>query len=179
GLQAWADRVDLGLLQAVSGEGLRGCARDPALGPRDEPGQPVHPLHRRVHGGAARPRRRSARRARRSPRGLARLQGARGERRGSRDDSRRSSLRVDRVLNGHGFEVGWLPASLRISWVSSRICFDRSISVTFWPSSSCTVRLCRFATTWCFASDRFWLISTNVERKIASSETIIVSSPYG
>jgi hypothetical protein len=29
------------------------------------------------------------------------------------------------------------------------------------------------------ASARFWLISTNVERKIASSETIIVKRPYG
>ena len=30
-----------------------------------------------------------------------------------------------------------------------------------------------------FAVRRFWLIITNVDRKIASSETIIVSSPYG
>jgi hypothetical protein len=30
-----------------------------------------------------------------------------------------------------------------------------------------------------FASALFWLIITNVERKIASSETIIVSRPYG
>ena len=30
-----------------------------------------------------------------------------------------------------------------------------------------------------FASARFWLIITNVDRKIASSETIIVSSPNG
>jgi hypothetical protein len=30
-----------------------------------------------------------------------------------------------------------------------------------------------------FASALFWLIITKVERKIASSETIIVSSPYG
>ena len=28
-------------------------------------------------------------------------------------------------------------------------------------------------------SARFWLIITNVERKIASSDTIIVSNPYG
>ena len=27
--------------------------------------------------------------------------------------------------------------------------------------------------------NRFWLMSTKVERKIASSETIMVSSPYG
>ena len=30
-----------------------------------------------------------------------------------------------------------------------------------------------------FASARFWLIITKVERKIASSETIIVSRPNG
>ncbi len=35
------------------------------------------------------------------------------------------------------------------------------------------------ASTSRLASARFWLIITNVERKIASSETIIVSSPYG
>jgi hypothetical protein len=29
------------------------------------------------------------------------------------------------------------------------------------------------------ASARFWLIITKVERKIASSDTIIVSRPYG
>jgi len=33
------------------------------------------------------------------------------------------------------------------------------------------------ATTCCLVSARFWLIITNVERKIASSETIIVSRP--
>jgi hypothetical protein len=35
------------------------------------------------------------------------------------------------------------------------------------------------ATTCRFASARLWLIITNVERKIASSETIIVSRPNG
>ena len=35
------------------------------------------------------------------------------------------------------------------------------------------------ATTCRFASARFWLIITKVERKIASSETIIVRRPYG
>ena len=30
-----------------------------------------------------------------------------------------------------------------------------------------------------FSSARFWLIITNVDRKIASSDTIIVSRPYG
>ena len=38
---------------------------------------------------------------------------------------------------------------------------------------------CWSAITCRFASARFWLIITNVERKIASSETIIVSSPNG
>ena len=33
--------------------------------------------------------------------------------------------------------------------------------------------------TWRLASALFWLIITNVERKIASSETIIVSRPKG
>jgi len=33
--------------------------------------------------------------------------------------------------------------------------------------------------TWRLASARFWLISTKVERKIASNETIMVSRPYG
>jgi hypothetical protein len=37
---------------------------------------------------------------------------------------------------------------------------------------------CR-ANTSRFSSARFWLIITNVERKIASSETIIVSRPNG
>ena len=42
-----------------------------------------------------------------------------------------------------------------------------------------TVLHCSLAITWRFASARFWLIITKVERKIASSETIIVSRPYG
>ena len=33
--------------------------------------------------------------------------------------------------------------------------------------------------TWRLASARFWEIITKVERKIASSETIIVSRPNG
>src|SRR6266540_791865 len=45
-----------------------------------------------------------------------------------------------------------------MAWVSSRIWSDM---------------------TWRFSSARFWLISTNVDRKMASSETIIVSSPKG
>ena len=49
----------------------------------------------------------------------------------------------------------------------------------FCESSSCTVFHCASAITWRFASARFWLIITNVDRKIASSETIIVSSPNG
>src|SRR4051794_7284296 len=49
----------------------------------------------------------------------------------------------------------------------------------FCLSSSCTVIHCWLAITCRFASARFWLIITNVERKIASSDTIIVSSPYG
>jgi hypothetical protein len=46
-------------------------------------------------------------------------------------------------------------------------------------SSSWTVDHCWFASTSRFASARFWLIITKVERKIASRETIIVSRPYG
>ena len=42
-----------------------------------------------------------------------------------------------------------------------------------------TVCHCWSATTCRFASARFWLIITKVERKIASSETIIVRRPYG
>ena len=38
---------------------------------------------------------------------------------------------------------------------------------------------CSSAITCRFASARFWLIITNVDRKIASSETIIVNSPNG
>jgi hypothetical protein len=45
--------------------------------------------------------------------------------------------------------------------------------------SSCTVTHCWSAITWRFASARFWEIITKVERKIASSETIIVSRPKG
>jgi hypothetical protein len=33
--------------------------------------------------------------------------------------------------------------------------------------------------TWRFSSARFWLIITNVDRKMASSDTIIVSRPNG
>jgi hypothetical protein len=42
-----------------------------------------------------------------------------------------------------------------------------------------TVCHCWSAITCRFASALFWLINTKVERKIASSETIIVSNPYG
>jgi len=45
--------------------------------------------------------------------------------------------------------------------------------------SSWTVFHCWSAMTCLFASAQFWLIITNVERKIASSETIIVSNPNG
>ena len=65
------------------------------------------------------------------------------------------------------------------AFVSSRICLESASSCSFWPSSSCTVCHCWFASTWRFSSARFWLIITNVERKIASSETIIVSRPKG
>src|SRR5207248_7289472 len=57
--------------------------------------------------------------------------------------------------------------------------FESSRSSRFCLSSSLTVFHSRFATTWRLASARFWLIVTKVERKIASSETIIVSSPNG
>ena len=65
------------------------------------------------------------------------------------------------------------------AFVSSRIWFEMSSSWRFCWSSSCTVFHCWLAITWRFASARSWLIITNVDRKIASSETIIVSSPNG
>ena len=49
--------------------------------------------------------------------------------------------------------------------------------LTVLGSSSCTVCHSWSATTCCLAAARFWLIITKVDRKIASSETIIVSSP--
>src|ERR1700745_2238169 len=65
------------------------------------------------------------------------------------------------------------------SFVNSRICFERASSSSFWRSSSLTVFHWSSAITCRLASARFWLIITNVDRKIASSETIIVSSPNG
>ena len=50
---------------------------------------------------------------------------------------------------------------------------------SFWCSSVCTVCHWASASTWRRASARFWLIMTKVDRKIASSETIMVSSPNG
>jgi len=35
------------------------------------------------------------------------------------------------------------------------------------------------ARTWRFSSARFWLIIMKVERRMASSDTVIVSSPKG
>ena len=57
-------------------------------------------------------------------------------------------------------------------WVSVSRCWFCSSSfwITFHWWSESTSR---------FASARFWEIITNVERKIASSETIIVSRPNG
>ena len=64
-----------------------------------------------------------------------------------------------------------------IAFVSLRISFERLSSSSFCRSSSLTVCHCWSAITWRLASARFWLIITKVERKIASSETIIVSRP--
>ncbi len=50
---------------------------------------------------------------------------------------------------------------------------------SFWRSSACTICHSWSARTWRFSSARFWLIITNVDKKMASSETIIVSSPKG
>jgi hypothetical protein len=63
--------------------------------------------------------------------------------------------------------------------VSPRICCESPSSCLFCSSSSCTVLHYWSAMTCRLASARFWLIMTKVERKIASSETIIVSSPNG
>ena len=71
------------------------------------------------------------------------------------------------------------PVRAWMALVRSRICFESSSSSRFCLSSSCTVIHCWLAITCRFASARFWLIITKVERKIASSDTIIVSSPYG
>jgi len=50
-------------------------------------------------------------------------------------------------------------------------------SCSFWPSSCWTIRHWWSARTWRFSSARFWLIMTKVDKKIASSDTIMVSSP--
>jgi hypothetical protein len=47
------------------------------------------------------------------------------------------------------------------------------------PILSWAVRHSWSASTCHFSSARFWLIITNVDRKIASSDTIMVSSPKG
>jgi hypothetical protein len=70
--------------------------------------------------------------------------------------------------------------ALFMAWmalVSSRIWLDSWSSCWFCCSSSWTV--CRWwsASTWRFSSARFWLIITKVDKKIASSDTIMVSSP--
>ena len=70
-----------------------------------------------------------------------------------------------------------VPASARISFVSARICCESWRSALFCRSSSWTVFHCWSARICRLASARFWLIITKVERKIASSETIIVSRP--
>ena len=51
--------------------------------------------------------------------------------------------------------------------------------LSFCCSSSWTVCHCWSAITWRFSSARFWLIMTKVDRKMASSDTIIVSRPNG
>src|SRR5215831_5592284 len=66
-----------------------------------------------------------------------------------------------------------------IALVKSRIWLERVRSCWFCLSSSRTMFHCWLATTCRLSSARFWLIITNVERKIASSETIIVRRPYG
>ena len=63
--------------------------------------------------------------------------------------------------------------------VSSRICCERASSSSFWRRSSCTVSHSRSASASRLASVRFCEIITNVLRKIASSETIMVSRPNG
>jgi hypothetical protein len=65
------------------------------------------------------------------------------------------------------------------AFVSSRISRDSRSSSSFCRSSSCTIDHCWFASASRFESARFWLIITNVDREIASRETIIVRSPYG
>jgi hypothetical protein len=63
--------------------------------------------------------------------------------------------------------------------VSSRIWFDSVSSCSFcfssiWTNShSCWDRTSRFS------SARFWLIITNVDRKMASRDTIMVRRPNG
>src|SRR6266702_589235 len=66
-----------------------------------------------------------------------------------------------------------------MAWVSSRIWLEMCSSSSFCCSSSWTVCHWWSARTWRFSSARFWLIITKVDRKIASSDTIIVSSPKG
>jgi hypothetical protein len=61
--------------------------------------------------------------------------------------------------------------------VSSRIWADKDSSSSFCCYSSWTVCHWWSARTWRFSSARFWLIMTKVDRKIASSDTIMVSSP--
>jgi len=92
------DRGDLRVLPAVPRGGLRGRSDDPALGPGDEPGQRLHPLQRRVLGGAARPRGSGARAPGGSARRVAGVQGARRERRGPGAAARRPAIPVARVV---------------------------------------------------------------------------------
>jgi hypothetical protein len=52
-------------------------------------------------------------------------------------------------------------------------------SSSFGCSSCWTVCHWRSASTWRFSSARFWLIIAKVDRNMASSDTIMVSSPNG
>jgi hypothetical protein len=54
---------------------------------------------------------------------------------------------------------------------------DNASSSSFCCSSSWTVCHWWSARTWRFSLARFWLIMTKVDRKIASSDTIMVNSP--
>ena len=71
------------------------------------------------------------------------------------------------------------PRSRGSLWSARGSVRESPSSCLFCSSSSCTVLHCWSAMTCRLASARFWLIITNVERKIASSETIIVSRPNG
>jgi len=69
-------------------------------------------------------------------------------------------------------ELEDLSRQLEISvfcWISSLFCFSPC-----WTSAHSA-----FASSWRRSSARFWLMSRNVDRKIASSETSIVRRPYG